>query len=236
VDPEECHRLETSWALGFDIVDVGIVEKESRYLITGRFPEQPDRNAGQSLQASYNTTNTSRFLSMPGKPALRLQIDANGHELIGRFKRSSHRLNLGAKRRALKKLLSPNHTPTAADGAPISVDSANAAPPASLPDEAVAAASNPDSYVSPGEENNIIETMQAREGAIGKATSPVSSPPPDKTKPIAVTADQLAGGTAGGGKKKSSKQRFLEREVGGCQLGRCLERLLIHDFLSYSPP
>jgi hypothetical protein len=65
--------FETSWALCFDIVDGGIVEKESRYLITGRFPEQPDCNAGQSLQAIYNTTNTSRFLSMPGKPALRLQ-------------------------------------------------------------------------------------------------------------------------------------------------------------------
>lgn len=115
----------------------------------------------------------------------------------------------GSKRRALKNLLSPH----------------SASPVESTPAQ---------SSLAPADELSLVTDIEARQRMISPNTQggvadapPASTSPP--TSPIRkqlggfaglygrrdkeVTADELAGDSNGGGKKKSSKQRFLEREV-----------------------
>lgn len=112
----------------------------------------------------------------------------------------------GSKRRALKNLLSPH----------------NASPVETTSTE---------SSLAPAEELSIVTDMEQRQHAISPNTQAAEAPPAPKspTSPIKkqlggfaglygrkdkeVTAEQLAGDANGNGKKKSSKQRFLEREV-----------------------
>lgn len=115
----------------------------------------------------------------------------------------------GSKRRALKNLLSPH----------------SASPVESTPAQ---------SSLAPSDELSLVTDMEARQhmispntqGGAAEASPPTRSPP---TSPIRkqlggfaglygrrdkeVTADDLTSDLNGGGKKKSSKQRFLEREV-----------------------
>ncbi|KAI5454718.1 OTU protein [Naganishia albida] len=112
----------------------------------------------------------------------------------------------GSKRRALKNLLSPH----------------NASPVETTSTE---------SSLAPAEELSIVTDMEQRQHAISPNTQAAEAPPAPKspTSPIKkqlggfaglygrkdkeVTAEQLAGDANGNGKKKSSKQRFLEREA-----------------------
>jgi hypothetical protein len=109
----------------------------------------------------------------------------------------------GSKRRALKNLLSPH------SASPVETTST-------------------ESSLAPAEELSIVTDMEQRQHAISPNTQ-AEAPPKSPTSPIRkqlggfaglysrkdkeVTAEQLAGDANGNGKKKSSKQRFLEREV-----------------------
>lgn len=138
----------------------------------------------------------------------------------------------GSKRRALKKLLSPNHSPIApdspsADTTPTSALSPQPELPPATDDAAAAQAAA--AGISPQElqDNAVLEDMHEREKEIGHASAPaglggVISPSPSS----ASTQETKGGGMYGGGmyananggggggkKKKSSRQRFEERQV-----------------------
>jgi len=152
----------------------------------------------------------------------------------------------GAKRRALKKLLSPHseakdaqHQPFPAGAEPSDVEG-SAVPtlshsPTSPNGNVVGSSAQslrdlnvsplPPAAVSPrSTELQLVDQMQARENVIGSGhasgmTSPSNSlsPPQGAVSPQAggyTVDDLLNAGTDSKGKKKSSKQRFLEREVG----------------------
>ncbi|WWC85586.1 uncharacterized protein L201_000450 [Kwoniella dendrophila CBS 6074] len=140
----------------------------------------------------------------------------------------------GSKRRALKKLLSPNSNPTDkslsspdADESPSSnslsqvisppplqeQEKGNLPPPVSLSDKEI-------------QEDLILENMHQRENQIGHSTSPLgiqdqsSSTIAQTAQPIQPrgggmygNAFGLGGGNGGGKKKKSSRQKFEERQA-----------------------
>ncbi|OWZ29510.1 OTU domain-containing protein 6B [Cryptococcus neoformans c45] len=138
----------------------------------------------------------------------------------------------GSKRRALKKLLSPNHSPLAPDSPSADITPTSAlSPQPELPpatDDA-AAAQAAAAGISPQElqDNAVLEDMHEREKEIGHASAPaglggVISPSPSSTS----TQETKSGGMYGGGmyananggggggkKKKSSRQRFEERQA-----------------------
>ncbi|EAL18288.1 hypothetical protein CNBK0110 [Cryptococcus deneoformans B-3501A] len=135
----------------------------------------------------------------------------------------------GSKRRALKKLLSPNHSPftpdsPSADTTPSSALSPQPQLPPAIDDGAAAQAAA--AGISPQElqDNAVLEDMHEREKEIGHASSPaglrgVISPSPSsvsaqgqETKSGGMYANANGGG-AGGKKKKSSRQRFEERQA-----------------------
>lgn len=135
----------------------------------------------------------------------------------------------GSKRRALKKLLSPNHSPftpdsPSADTTPSSALSPQPQLPPAIDDGAAAQAAA--AGISPQElqDNAVLEDMHEREKEIGHASSPaglreVISPSPSsvsaqgqETKSGGMYANANGGG-GGGKKKKSSRQRFEERQV-----------------------
>jgi len=151
----------------------------------------------------------------------------------------------GAKRRALKKLLSPHseakdaqHQPFPNGAEPSDVEG-NAVPtlshsPTSPNGNSVGSSAQslrdlnvsplPPAAVSPqSTELQLVDEMQARQNVIGSGnasgmSSPSNSlsPPQGAVSPQAggyTVEDLLNAGTDSKGKKKSSKQRFLEREV-----------------------
>lgn len=143
----------------------------------------------------------------------------------------------GAKRRALKKLLSPHHEPkesahqSFSAGTEHSNVDAIAVPTLSRSPEQNTSGldstttSLRDLSVSPlpppaadqrSEELQLVDEMQNRESVIGSGHASLASSPQSTLSPQGgyTVDDLLSPGTDGKGKKKSSKQRFLEREVG----------------------
>jgi hypothetical protein len=143
----------------------------------------------------------------------------------------------GAKRRALKKLLSPHHEardshhqsfPTEhAESEPIAVPTLSASPDVASSTASISAMSisplPPAATTPQPTELQLVAEMENRQGVIGSGhasqlTSPSSSIPSPRQAPTngGYTVDDLLNaGTEGGGKgkKKSSRQRFAEREA-----------------------
>lgn len=141
----------------------------------------------------------------------------------------------GSKRRALKKLLSPSHSPFTSDSPADSTPVPAVSPQPELPpatDDA-AAAQVAAAGISPQEiqDNVVLEEMHEREKEIGHATSPAGLGGVNSSSSLSVPvqaqeaksgglygggmyANSNGGGSGGGGKKKkSSRQRFEERQV-----------------------
>ncbi|KAG7575497.1 hypothetical protein FFLO_00316 [Filobasidium floriforme] len=148
----------------------------------------------------------------------------------------------GAKRRALKKLLSPHSGPKESHQSfptgtehsnvdPIAVPTLSHSPVQSVDGLASTTTSLRDLSVSPlppsaadqgSVELQLVDEMQNRENVIGSGHASLASSPSNTLSPPAATPssgggytvdDLLNAGTDGKGKKKSSKQRFLEREA-----------------------
>jgi hypothetical protein len=154
----------------------------------------------------------------------------------------------GAKRRALKKLLSPHSGPkeshhqsfpTGTEHSnvdPIAVPTLSHSPVQSVDGLTSTTTSLRDLSVSPlppsaadqgSVELQLVDEMQNRENVIGSGHASLASSPSNTLSPPAATPssgggytvdDLLNAGADGKGKKKSSKQRFLEREVSGLSL------------------
>ncbi|KIR63852.1 hypothetical protein I312_105202 [Cryptococcus bacillisporus CA1280] len=141
----------------------------------------------------------------------------------------------GSKRRALKKLLSPSHSPFTSDSPADSTPVPAVSPQPELPpatDDA-AAAQVAAAGISPQEiqDNVVLEEMHEREKEIGHATSPAGLGGVNSSSSLSVPvqaqeaksgglygggmyANSNGGGSGGGGKKKkSSRQRFEERQA-----------------------
>lgn len=169
----------------------------------------------------------------------------------------------GSKRRALKKLLSPSHSPFTSDSPADSTPVPAASPQPELPpatDDA-AAAQVAAAGISPQEiqDNVVLEEMHEREKEIGHATSPAGLGGVNSSSSLSVPAqaqeaksggmygggmyaNSNGGGSGGGGKKKkSSRQRFEERQVSlspspsSFPVGRC-HRLRLSSFIQLHKP
>ena len=149
----------------------------------------------------------------------------------------------GSKRRALKNLLSPHSHPkeSAHQSMPTGTEHSNVDPiavptighsPADSTDGLTSTTTSlRDLSVSPlpppaadqrSEELQLVDEMQNREHIIGSGHASLASSPSNGLSPKGTASpsggytvdDLLNAGSEGKGKKKSSKQRFLEREVG----------------------
>lgn len=128
----------------------------------------------------------------------------------------------GSKRRALKNLLSPHHSPAQKSGPPSGaplqpVESGASLASISSAQSGASISSNPGNYMTDDQLETEMELakMKERENSIGHGGLPPaeSTPPPPPQGQIGRQGDLASEGTGAGGKKKSSKQKFEERQV-----------------------
>lgn len=144
----------------------------------------------------------------------------------------------GSKRRALKNLLSPHSQPQSDTPSPSAASASGGLHPvadsgtslSSITSGTSSIASNPNNYLTDEqlEQDLELEKMAERQEVIGtgqqaSVDAPVgvkdglppaqTAPPPPPQDPIGLQGQMPGGAEAGGGKKKSSKQKFAERQV-----------------------